>query len=154
MGSRMNFLTHHLFISSVSLQRNRPSSTWAFMSTASGPCRPSTWWVRVLSPHFLHPNMFICPLSNIIKNESLHFSRHIWRSPGLPQLFLLAAEGKKDRCRCLSVGQLGLSQLLFHQTKKKMLPFIEGELYFLPLFICFYLERFGFYFWELKLDES
>lgn len=30
----------------------------------------------------------------------IHLSRCIWRSPGLPQLFLLAAKGKKDRCRC------------------------------------------------------
>lgn len=35
------------------LQWSQPSSTWAFMSTASGPCPPSIWWVQASTRTFV-----------------------------------------------------------------------------------------------------
>lgn len=41
----------------VSPQWSQQSSTWVFMSTASGPCPPSIWWVQVFASTFSHRQM-------------------------------------------------------------------------------------------------
>lgn len=130
------------------LQRNQQSSMWAYMSTASGLCHPSTWWVEALCLSPVHTHISV-----------RRWRRRTW---GLPYCGGPRKAGVDAFCS-LPVDQLGLSKWAGLKNKTKKKEFVQRKLSAIDsdgslclcgvLFShsCLYLESFAP---EWKLQED